>query len=90
MDVFDAVSGEGQVYEVSVHNIFHQPWFSAPQQSQVKTLFLFPVEVSRRFPQSVQNTRDPTADILGDVAESKLVLRLRQKIPGTRTSHTGI
>lgn len=40
------------------------PLFSAPQQSHVKMVFLLPVELSNRLPQSVQNTRDPTADIL--------------------------
>jgi len=44
----------------------YQPLFSAPQQSHFKIVFLFPVELSRRFPQSVQKTRDPIADMLGD------------------------
>jgi len=43
----------------------YEPLFSAPQQSHFKIVFLFPVELSRRLPQSVQKTRDPIADILG-------------------------
>jgi hypothetical protein len=41
----------------------NKPMFSAPQQSHINIVFLFPVDVSNRFPQSVQNTRDPMADI---------------------------
>lgn len=44
--------------------MYYIPLFSAPQHSHVKMVFLLPVELSNRFPQSVQNTRDPTADIL--------------------------
>lgn len=46
-----------------------KPLFSAPQQSQTRTVFLFPVELSNRLPQSVQKTRDPIADIL-DVVDA--------------------
>jgi len=59
--------------------IRNQPLFSAPQQSQTRIVFLLPVELSRRFPESVQNTRDPMADILhwwGRKNEFKLAHRL--------------
>jgi hypothetical protein len=42
----------------------HPPLFSAPQQSQTKTVFTSPVELSNKLPQSVQNTNDPIADML--------------------------
>ena len=45
----------------------HKPLFSAPQQSQTRIVFLFPVELSNRLPQSIQKTRDPIADILAVV-----------------------
>lgn len=44
-------------------SVVNQPLFLAPHSSQVRIVFLFPVDSSRRFPQSVQNTKDPMADI---------------------------
>lgn len=41
-----------------------KPLFSAPQQSQSRIAFMLPVELCNRFPQSVQKTRDPIADML--------------------------
>jgi hypothetical protein len=52
--------------------IWQLPLFSAPQQSQTSIVFLLPVEVSSRLPQSVQNTRDPTADILNGYVDVRL------------------
>jgi len=40
------------------------PLLSAPQQSQVRIVDLFPVELSRRLPQSVQKTREFMADMV--------------------------
>lgn len=42
------------------------PLQDAPQTWQVKMAFCFPAPPSRRFPQSVQKTRDPIAAMLRD------------------------
>lgn len=40
------------------------PLFRAPQTSHSNVAFALPVDSSRRFPQSVQNINEPTADML--------------------------
>lgn len=69
--VFEAVSwGESCQPKQNLlqHLLFlqpaHSPWFSAPQHSHCRMFFELPLEAGKRFPQSVQKTRDPIADIL--------------------------
>jgi hypothetical protein len=47
-----------------IYDSVHIPLQFAPQTVQVKTTFCLPALPSSKFPQSVQNTRDPIADIL--------------------------
>lgn len=72
--VLDAVSVTWSDLRADATNA-SKPLFSAPQQSQTRIVFLLPVELSRRLPQSVQKTRDPTADILGGLKEFELLFQ---------------
>jgi len=58
----------------------HKPLFSAPQQSQTRIVFLFPVELSNRLPQSVQKTRDPIADIWAVVEACEASKKIPSKL----------
>lgn len=69
----------------NITRFYHRPLFSAPQQSQISTVFLLPVELSSRLPQSVQKTRDPIADILA--ADECLVVVVMVKIFSARAVH---
>jgi hypothetical protein len=60
--VFEVVSARIRIG--AGRNRGNKPLFSVPQHSHFKIESLVPLEGSSRLPQSVQNTRDPIADIL--------------------------